>query len=530
MPDASVIIIDDEQGIVRLCQRLLERANYEVDGLTNPSEGIELLREKSFDLLLVDIRMPEMDGFQVIEKAQQIQPDLAVVIMTGFGTLETAIRALRKGADGLILKPFEEGGELVSTIREALKERQHKQEVARLQAIRPLLGITESLFSETRRESLLELILNAICGHLRCNNAGIYYKEPGGKKLQLLSNTGKSLSEEKIGQESGLAGRAAHSNMPLWVNREGPGDSKLQQVIKEQGFGSVLCIPIERHEGCLVFMAGRDQNEASFQIVDLEMFGLLARQADIALENSRLYEDLRDYIHQIEESQRALIQAEKMSAVGRLTASIAHEVNNPLQSVRNCLHLAGRDELDESDQNDYLELAEEELERLMSTVQRMLDFYRPGALDKKPVDINELIDRVLALLDKQLSDNNINVRLDISKDLPFVNVVSNQIQQVFFNLILNAMESMENGGELKIKARKAKDNIEIEFTDSGPGVPEEIRENIFEPFNSSRTEGTGLGLSVSYGILTAHGGNLELISTNGKGASFRVVIPIKEMK
>ena len=217
-----------------------------------------------------------------------------------------------------------------------------------------------------------------------------------------------------------------------------------------------------------------------------------------------------------------------MSAVGRLTASIAHEVNNPLQSVRNCLHLAGREELSGEEQENYRKLAEDELDRLMSTVQRMLDFYRPGALDRKPTDISDLIERVLALLEKQLSNNNIIVKKHIAKNLPPVNVVNNQIQQVFFNLILNSMEAMSEGGDLEISAKKEKDNIEISFRDNGPGVPTDLRENIFEPFMSSREDGTGLGLSVSYGILTAHGGSLELESDDGEGACFKVVIPIKE--
>ena len=528
MPKTSIIIIDDEMGIVRLCQRLLERANFKVTSTTDPLEGVELLRRKQFDLLLVDIRMPGMDGFQVIEEGQQIQPDLAVVIMTGFGTLDTAIRALRQGADGLILKPFEDGTELVNTIREALKQRQHKQEMARLRTIRPLLDITESLFSETRHEPLLDLILNAISGHLHCNHAAIYIRRPGESHLNLIGNKGKSLPEEYARATSGLVGRADHWKVPIWVNKDGPGDEELKALLAEHEMGTVICIPVERGEGSLVFMAGRNVGEPSFQVGDLELLGLLARQADVALENARLYGELREYVHQVEESQRALIQAEKMSAVGRLTASIAHEVNNPLQSVRNCLHLAGREELSGEEQENYRKLAEDELDRLMSTVQRMLDFYRPGALDRKPTDISDLIERVLALLEKQLSNNNIIVKKHIAKNLPPVNVVNNQIQQVFFNLILNSMEAMSEGGDLEISAKKEKDNIEISFRDNGPGVPTDLRENIFEPFMSSREDGTGLGLSVSYGILTAHGGSLELESDDGEGACFKVVIPIKE--
>ncbi len=111
----------------------------EVDGVSDPAAGVERLRDPKFDLLLVDIRMPGMDGFEVIYQARRLQPEIAVVIMTGYGTLETAIRALRQGADGLILKPFEKGEDLVRTVQDALKARREKQEISRLRAIRPLL-------------------------------------------------------------------------------------------------------------------------------------------------------------------------------------------------------------------------------------------------------------------------------------------------------------------------------------------------------------------------------------------------------
>jgi two-component system NtrC family sensor kinase len=229
----------------------------------------------------------------------------------------------------------------------------------------------------------------------------------------------------------------------------------------------------------------------------------------------------------VEQSQRALIQAEKMSAVGRLTASIAHEVNNPLQAVQNCLHLSQRDELSEDKQAEYLEMADEELARLMHTVQRMLDFYRPGALKKTPTDIVELVEKVLALLDKQLRNHNIEIQRDFRPDLPAVPVVSNQIQQVFFNLVLNAMDVMPEGGTIRISAAVQENTIQVDFQDSGPGVSPEMKETIFEPFVSSGDDGTGLGLSVSYGILTAHNGALTLIDNNQPGACFRAMIPME---
>jgi signal transduction histidine kinase/CheY-like chemotaxis protein len=527
-PDSKVLVLDDELGIAQLCQRVLERAGYAVDMVTRPQEGVDLLQQKPFDLLLLDIRMPEMDGFQFMSLAKHHQPDLAVLVMTGFGTVETAIEALRQGADGLILKPFEKTTELVASVAEALRASQTKREVARLLALRPLFSITEALFSETHPERLLDLILNAICGHLRSGHAGFYRRGAKNAQLALISMRGKPLPAVEEDQQNGILAEADSQGVTLVVNREGPGDPAHQAILAAHKLGSVLCAPVLRNVEHSVLLAGRDEDEPPFSEADIEMFGILVRQAAGALENARLYGELRDYVRQVEESQQALIQAEKMAAVGRLTASIAHEINNPLQALRNCLHLARREELALDQREDYLSLAESELQRLMSTVQRMLDFYRPGTGERETADINQLVELVLRLLKKQLEEQDVRVKAVLAENIPEIYVVPNQIQQVFFNIILNAMYAMPDGGDLYIESRRQDGHLEILFEDTGPGVPEETRERIFEPFTSTRENGTGLGLSVSYNILDAHGGSLELLTERDKGACFQVRLPLME--
>ena len=274
-----------------------------------------------------------------------------------------------------------------------------------------------------------------------------------------------------------------------------------------------------------VLFAARDQGDVPFGDAELETFRILSRQAIVALENAHLYDELQDHIRQVEESQQALIQAEKMAAVGRLTASIAHEINNPLHSVRNCLHLAGRHELPEADRKEYLEMADEEMDRLISTVRQMLDFYRPSAVDRKPTNINDLLGRVLKLLNTQLSDHKIIVRREFAGELPLVLAVDNQIQQIFFNLILNAMEAMPNGGEIIIQSMLEQENVSVLIEDTGPGIRDDQHEEIFEPFVSSKEKGLGLGLTVSYGVVTAHGGSLTLLPQHEKGARFKLSLP-----
>jgi signal transduction histidine kinase/FixJ family two-component response regulator len=520
-----ILVVDDEPGIALLCKRLLTRAGYAVETFTNPREAVSYLGQHPIDLLLVDIRMPEVDGFEVIEHTQCLQPDAAVLIMTGHGTVETAIRALRQGVDGLILKPFGQGSELIDTVRQAFADSQQKQDAARTKTLRPLFSVTESLLSETRLDRLPDLIVTAIRTHMRCSNAAYYQRNPATGALELLASQGTLFPEEKDSALGGPLRAADESGAPLLVNTSGPGDVKLQALLADLKLKSAILVPIIRPNFSLVLYAARSMDEPSFRVSDLEMFQILARQAAVAMENARLYAEQVDYVRKVEDSQKALLQAEKMATAGRLSASIAHEVNNPLQAVRNCLHLAGHEELPLEKRKEYFDLARTELERLMITVQRMLDFYRPGAISQEKIDLGEVLKYVVSLMTKQLSENNVKVECILPDKLPTVMAVGNQMQQIFINLILNAMDAMPYGGILKVTARSVKGGVEFIFHDNGPGVPVEKQSNIFEPFFSTKDRGTGLGLTVSYNIVTAHGGLLELLPDRKPGACFRLFLP-----
>jgi signal transduction histidine kinase len=167
-----------------------------------------------------------------------------------------------------------------------------------------------------------------------------------------------------------------------------------------------------------------------------------------------------------------------------------------------------------------------ELERLTLTVQRMLDFYRPGATSQEKIDSIEVLKYVLTLMSKQLNEARVNVECNVPRNVPGIMAVSSQMQQVFINLILNAMDAMPDGGSLKISARAIRGGVEFLFQDSGPGVPVEKQADIFEPFFSTKDRGTGLGLTVSYNIVTAHGGTLELLADRSPGACFRLFLPV----
>lgn len=521
-----VLIVDDEPGIAKLCERLLTRAGFRTLAFTDPHKAMAHLRGEHIDLLLVDIRMPEIDGFGVVAYAKEQQPDIATLIMTGFGTVETAIRALRQGVDGLILKPFEEGQELVDAVNQALSDSQRKRDAAHTEALRPLFDVTKAFLAETHPDRLPELIVEAICSQMRCEQAAYYQYEPESGVLTLLSKRGLAFPENDDETAWEAVTKISETGLPVTVAESGTAHPSLQKKLIKLGVGSALFVPISHSGVHALLFAGREITQAPFREIDLDTFLILAQQASVAVENATLYAELRDYVQQVEDSQKALLQAEKMAAAGRLTASIAHEINNPLQAVRNCLHLAGREDIPDIKRKEYLTLAQNELDRLSITVQRMLDFYRPGTTAPKNVDLADILNHVLGLMDTQLQKNNIIVKTALPKCLPPVIAVGAQLQQVFLNLILNSYDAMLAGGRIDISARKKKDTVEIIFQDSGSGIELKDQASIFEPFISSKEGGTGLGLTVSYNIITALGGELAFIPNDQNGACFQVTLPI----
>jgi signal transduction histidine kinase/FixJ family two-component response regulator len=529
MSEASVLIVDDDRSILRLCQRLLERASFKVYASTDPNEAIHLMDLYKMDLLLSDIRMPVMDGFELISRAKQVQPDIAVLVMTGFGTVETAIQALHKGVDGLILKPFENTTELVSAVERVLTASRERKDAARAHALRPLFDVSETLLSENDPQVLETLIMNAMQEIYQSNCFGVFSHT--GEDYQLMMARGVE-SKCETADWCTLSDFMTRSEDPAWVSVSGLGNADIQAILRGLSWSSLMVVPVIHEPVRFVFFTTRDEGSAAFSESDLEMFTILARQATVALENSRLYTDLRSSLRRVEESQFALVQAEKMAAVGRLMASLAHEINNPLQAVRNCLHLANRPDVSDAQRSSYLAMTDSELDRLVKTVRHMLDFYRPGKREKEFVDLATALDKVLHLLKAQLDHQNIECFVTIPTDCPQIFAVRDQIQQIFFNLLLNSMDAMEFMVQSKflwIDVMSDNDNVCIRMEDSGPGISQEMQGKLFEPFNSTKKNGTGLGLAVSYGVVEAHGGQLRLApSHHGSGACFEILFPLEK--
>ncbi len=294
MAEELVLIVDDDRTTARLCQKLLERASYRVITARTPLDALQFIRQNRVDILLSDIRMPEMDGFELIYQAKQAQADLSVLIMTGYGSIENAIQALHRGGDGLILKPFSNSMELVQSVQLVIEDKKRWKDTARSQVLRPLFDVTESLVAETSLDKLEKLILSKTQSLFQASWAGIHLINKEKKYLISSNNSGeggKEIIEKHIDE---VVQSLLEEGSPVLANAGGLGTPvKLQQLISEMGMDSLMVAPVQRGNKFMICV-GRKSGEGQFTHTDLEMFAIFARQAAVAIENAWLYSELKD--------------------------------------------------------------------------------------------------------------------------------------------------------------------------------------------------------------------------------------------
>lgn len=219
-------------------------------------------------------------------------------------------------------------------------------------------------------------------------------------------------------------------------------------------------------------------------------------------------------------------RTERLAAIGRVAASLAHEVNNPLQALRSHLELIRSYPLSEEEREQSFHILEREVERLDETTRRVLGFARPAPDILQPVSIHGILEQALALSKNSLRNQQVEIITSIPEDLPPVLAAAGQLIQVFLNIILNAVHAMKGKGRLEIRVRSLGDRAEVAFANNGPPIPSEYLARIFDPFFTTRPEGTGLGLSVSHAILQRHHGTIHAANLpHHKGVEFVITLP-----
>jgi PAS domain S-box-containing protein len=243
-----------------------------------------------------------------------------------------------------------------------------------------------------------------------------------------------------------------------------------------------------------------------------------------------IFVDLKERLdmeRKLRETQEKLLHSERLAAMGRLTSQIAHELNNPLYGIMNTLELLKTEVSPQSKRRKVLDMALSETERLTELLRKMLRFSKPEEEERQPTDVNTILEEILLLVRKQLMEHSIRISTSLPDGLGEVYASKSQLRQVFLNMISNARDAMPDGGTLSVKTMEKGDDIHIEISDSGIGIREENIGRIFDAFFTTKdgVKDVGLGLSVCYGFIKEHGGDIRVSSRWGEGTTFTIILP-----
>jgi signal transduction histidine kinase len=390
----------------------------------------------------------------------------------------------------------------------------------------------QALNATLDQNQVLSTALRQICGLLAVDICSIWLLDPGSGDLVCRCSAGAHADKVRgwhLSPGQGLGGWVAQTGRSVVVADAEVDPRHYGGVDEATGLPmrSILCVPL-RIKGDLVgVIQALDSRPGRLGAGAVPLVESLASSAGIALENARLYEDLQAHLHELSQAQGQLVQAAKMAAFGELAAGVAHELNTPLTSILGYTEMLLERAAPDGRARPRLEAIGRQATKARDIVRSLLDFARQQDYIADSADLNDLLRQSLLLVRQRLANNGIRVNEEYEPGLPRPAADVSRLKQVFLNLCINALQAMPRGGTLTVRTQRSGNGVTASFIDTGEGIPPENLSRIFEPFFTTRPvdEGTGLGLSVSLGIVQAHGGRIEVQSQVGRGSTFVVWLP-----
>ncbi len=554
----KILVVDDEQAILELCVMTLADMGYNVQSVGGGRQALDKLLEERFDLLLTDVKMPDVDGLELLRRAKEVDTEMAVVIITGYGTFEMAIHALRLGASGFLLKPFDVDN-LLDSVHAALEKRQLTRENIRLKALLPLFEVSRQLMAEVEPEHIHDLLLTYALRETGADGAMLLVGDKT-REWRVCARRGMQWGKMSPAVKKALADWAETSAEALLLGPDSP--SPWGEELAAHRFSSALCLPLVvqgQTSAVLSLITMRDSGPLTESSV--ELLTILGGQAATALENAQLVAQIREWNRELEmrveertrelrQAQERLLRAERRATIGQLAASVAHELRNPLGVMRNSAYFLNSRLPDAEEKvRKHLSMLEREVMVSNEIITRLLQFAEMGEPIRRRVELEPLIRD--ALLHVGMPPE-VKTVVDIEKPLPLLMADGHQLWQMFIELLENAVQAMTSveaaarpvGGRLTVSARLVKgadpaqprspdswpesDWVEIKFADTGVGISGDNVEKVFEPLFTTRAKGIGLGLAIAKIIAEGHGGSIAVDSQLGQGTTLTVRLPINE--
>jgi signal transduction histidine kinase/CheY-like chemotaxis protein len=541
----KILVVDDEEIVLKFACDALRSDGHMAVGVLSAPEALKRIKVEKYDFILTDIKMPEMDGVELIKAVHEINPAIGALFMTGYASLDTAKEAIQEGAYDYILKPFDLH-EIRSAVADAIRKRRKVREDARGEELSRLSDLHRILYTAGDKRGLLKWSLGFAI--MQCNlNVGsiIFWNERTSElELFLCQDLSKNLFQEtKIAvdgeeirewllMEDVLQTKSPQEHPILSQLQDLPSFAPIINTIFQEGY-EVVSIPIRkggRTYGLLSLKGSFPQERVSE--ADLKLLTIIAIQTAISIENLSLLEESRRSYQELEKLQEQMIGLESMASKGRVSAEIGHELNNYLTVILGNFQLLSRsiDKGERVSLRKYVSVIGANLEKTEKFVDGLLDFSRLKS-EKTECNINELIEKTLLFVSPQNRFKNMNFKKELKQEIQPVVVDSGQIQQVLYNLLNNAADAMGKrtgeGGTITIGTDydKRKKMVHIWVKDTGYGMSEKVMKGIFKDGFTTKKLGHGIGLSICKKIIDNHDGSIEVESKLNQGTTFSVKLP-----
>jgi len=513
---ASILVVDDERGLRDLLSREFGDLGYRVESAADGHQALERIRAARFDLMISDVRMPGLSGIELLKAAKTEVPEMEVLLTTGYANVEMAVEAMKEGAFDFVQKPVDLP-QLCAHVERALERRN-------LKVLNAVYEASRAVFRSVRLDDILPALADISRRLLRADTSSVMLHEDGKLRVAACSGT-CSLESRRAVLDLGerVAGRVAQSRAGILIQGPLSKDPRFADVPVHKEVDSSALQPLVAGGELLGLISvsrakpGRPLDES-----DLRILAVFAGQAAQAVLNARTYRKL-------ESAQAELIRSEKLKAVGLLAAGVAHEINNPLTAILTTAQLLMDSKPLSGQQSEDLETIRKQTLRCSRIVQDLLRFGRERPPEKTPQSLSEVMDSTLALLKRQISSSGAEVATRWPESEPKVLADRGQLQQVFLNLVTNALHAVEGREKpvLSLSVEPADGGVRVRIEDSGAGIPESDLERVFDPFFTTKPmgKGTGLGMSVCSGIVSEHGGEIRIKSREGGPTVVTVELP-----
>ncbi len=510
----AVFVVDDEKRMCESLKALLGPRGYEVTAFTSGELALRTIGDKSYDLFLLDICIPDLDGFSLMEHILNRLPDTPVIMMTGDVSVDSAVKALRHGAYDYLKKPFETE-ELVKTIDNALRQKM-------LQEINQ--EMEDRLRTSERRFRFMVQ-----------NSPDMIYTLDAKGKFTFINNAAERLfgyrSTDLVGKPYQAVLFDEDLDKACWrINERRTGKRATSGYELRLKTGPHKESPIAQH--------------TDFAVVELNATGVY-RRAGTRRELIGTYGVARDMtFRKILETQ--LLQAKKIEALGNLAGGIAHDFNNLLMGIQGIVSLVLFKMEPGNPYAEQIKMIEQYVQDGAGLTRQLLSFVKGGAMEIHPTDINALIQKQSRLFGR--TRKAIQITETLTPDVLPIEADASQIEQVLLNIYVNAGHAMPDGGELRVRTENILlteksviacsanlpqgHYVRITIADTGIGMDDATQQRIFDPFFTTKQigKGSGLGLYSAYGIIKNHGGHIQVTSTRNKGTAFTIYLPATDRR